>query len=105
VPGPRTRKHVQYLHHTRDADGDVIFYFVDPQMGDEVRQSSPVVGLRRLPSPVLDVQGSGDLVKYLIATQNTDYEVQLPHQKAAHLALELGLSCPDAPPNFPGRLG
>jgi hypothetical protein len=102
---PRPRKLVQYLHHTRVRDGDVVFFFVDPHMGNNLRQSSRVVGLRRLPGPVLDVQGSGDLIKCLIATLNTDYEVQLPHQKADHLAVELGLSGPDLPPHLPGRLG
>lgn len=93
----RLRRTVLYLHHTRDADGDVVFYFVDPtRCGDgEFLQSSPVVRLRRLSGPVLERdQVQAGRGKYLIVTQNTDYEVQLSHERAAHLAREVGSPCP-----------
>lgn len=89
---------VLYLHHTRDADGDVLFYFVDPaRCGDgDVLQSSPIVGLKRLPALVVQREGvAAGKGRYLISTANTDYAVQLSHERAAHLARELGL--PGAP--------
>jgi hypothetical protein len=87
----RTRKYVHYLHHTRDADGNVIFFFVDPRDTVGVRhRSSPVRALRRAGSAVLDLQGRGNLGKYLIVTQNSEYEVQMPCGRAEHLAAELG---------------
>jgi len=92
----RTRKSVVYLHHTRDRDGDLIFYFTDAQhiADGTFLQSSPLVGIRRSWSAVLDHQGRGNLGKYILATRNTEYEVQMPHDKAAHLALELGVALP-----------
>ena len=54
-------RRVNYLHHTRDRDGDVIFYFSDPlNFGDAaVLTSSPVTGMRRVLSGVVDAQGGG----------------------------------------------
>jgi hypothetical protein len=91
------RKQVLYVHHTRDADGDVVFYFVDARdAGRALRQSSPVVSLRRLLSAVFDPQGRGNLAKYLIVTQNSEYEVQMPRDKAQHLAQELRMPPSDS---------
>ena len=84
------RKPVIYLHHTRDADGDVIFFFIDPRdPGAAVRQSSPVRSLRRASSAVLDLHGHGSLATYILATANSEYQVQLPRDTANHLAAEL----------------
>jgi hypothetical protein len=84
-------KPVVYLHHTRDRDGEVVFFFLDRERnGDEPLQSSPVNTIRRCRSAVLDLKGHGSLGRYLITTQNTLYEVQLPLDKADHLAQELG---------------
>jgi hypothetical protein len=86
-----TPKAVVYLHHTRDRDGEVVFFFLDREKsGDEPLQSSPVRNLRRSRSAVLDLKGHGSLGRYLISTQNHVYEVQLPLDKADHLAQELG---------------
>jgi hypothetical protein len=88
------RKLVLYVHHTRDTDGDIILLFTDPRdAGRSLRKSSQVVSLRRLLSAVHDPQGRGNLAKYLIVTQNSEYEVQMPRDTAEHLARELGL-CP-----------
>ena len=85
-----TCKYVHYLHHTCDADGNVIFFFVDPRDKVGVRyRSSPVRALRRTGSTVLDLQGRGNLGKYLIVTQNSEYEVQMPCERAEHLAAQL----------------
>jgi hypothetical protein len=87
---PHFRKQVRYLHHTRDTDGDVIFYFLDPLKEEaDMMQSSPVVGIAPVRSAVLDVASHGRLGKYVILTQNTAYEVQMPADKADHLLLEL----------------
>jgi hypothetical protein len=85
------RQCVVYVHHTRDRDGDVILYFTDMRndSGQAPFQSSPVVSIRRSTSAVLDRNGQGGLGKYIITTQNTDYEVQMPHELAKHLAREL----------------
>jgi hypothetical protein len=86
------RNPVLYMHHTRDADGDVVFFFVHPRdAGRSLRKSSPVVGLRRLLSAVHDPDGRGNLAKYLIVTRNSEYEVQMSRDTAQHLARELGL--------------
>jgi hypothetical protein len=96
VARPQTRKAVTYLHHTRDRDGDVIFYFLDPERptGNQVMQSSPVLGLSRCLSAVLDPEGRGNVGKYIITTQNTCYEVQMPRDKAEHLLREVGVPKP-----------
>jgi hypothetical protein len=96
MPAPRKRRIVLYLHHTRDRDGEVIFYFHDPQIGvnGAVMQSSPVVHIRRSFSAVLDRHGRGDQGKYIICTTNTDYEVQMSREKGEHLAMELGVRLP-----------
>jgi hypothetical protein len=87
---PHFRKQVRYLHHTRDTDGDVIFYFLDPLKEEAgIMQSSPIVGIATVRSAVLDVTNHGRLGKYVIVTQNTAYEVQMPADKADHLLLEL----------------
>lgn len=85
---------VTYLHHTRDPGGDVVFYFTDPAVDGirEVWQSSPVRGLRRLPTAVIDRRGHGSLSRYRISTEHSEYEVLIPADKAGHLATELGLS-------------
>jgi hypothetical protein len=81
---------VVYLHHTRDRDGDVVFYFLERERGgDQPLQSSPIVSIKRGVSAVLDVKGRGNLGRYTLVTQNTEYEVQMPHDKADHLAREL----------------
>jgi hypothetical protein len=89
----RIRRSVVYRHHTRDRDGDVILYFLDMRIGGgrALLQSSPVVAIRKSPSAVLDRTGRGGLGKYLISTRHTDYEVQMPHDRAEHLTRELGL--------------
>jgi hypothetical protein len=88
-PGRSTRS-VVYVHHTRDRDGDVILYFTDPQAADRrtTMQSSPVLGLRR----VYDGVPTGDLGRYIVSTRNTDYDLQMPREKAHHLARELNLT-------------
>jgi hypothetical protein len=84
-------KSVVYLHHTRDKDGDVVFFFLDREKsGTEPVRSSPVLGIRRCHSAVLDVKGHGRMGRYVVTTQNTVYEVQMPLDKADHLAKELG---------------
>jgi hypothetical protein len=90
----RQKKCVLYLHHTRDADGDMIFFFVDPSRGPAgtVLQSSPILGIRRASSAVLDLLGDGQQGKYVILTDHSAYEVQMPRAKAEHLAEELSLS-------------
>jgi hypothetical protein len=91
-------KNVIYLHHTRDRDGEVVFYFLDHERsGEEPLQSSPVCSIRRCHSAVLDLSGHGSLGRYHIATQNTLYEVQLSLDKADHLARELGGFNADSP--------
>jgi hypothetical protein len=87
---PQFRKQVQYLHHTRDANGDVIFFFKEPIKKDAgVMQSSPILAIAGSSSAVLDVAEHGRLGKYVIKTQNTIYEVQMPVDKADHLKMEL----------------
>jgi hypothetical protein len=93
TPGDGRRvRHVVYLHHARDTDGEVIFFFTDPDAGGAEYCSSPVTGLRRLRSAVIDQQKHGVLARFRITTHNTDYETQMPQDKAAHLATELGLA-------------
>jgi hypothetical protein len=83
---------VTYLHHTRDADGDVILHFVDPtKQSPERMQTSPVQRVKPIPSPIIDLGKRGPLGRYLIATQNTEYEVQMPRAAAEHLIIELGI--------------
>lgn len=101
----RVPKPVLYVHHTRDADGDVVCFFVDPQdPAGELRQSSPVARLRMAGSAVLDRAGRDDLGKYVLSTQNSDYEVQLSHERAEHLAWELGQVLPGRPQPHRNRL-
>jgi hypothetical protein len=87
----RKRQCVVYVHHTRDSDGDVILYFRDMRIcgGHALVQSSPIVSIRRGTSAVVDRQGQGGLGKYIITTQHTEYDVQMPHDRADHLAREL----------------
>ncbi len=89
------RRSVQYLHHTRDPDGDIIFYFSDPQTNPDgaVEKSSPVVAMRRVANGVVDRGGSG-LARYILTTQNSEYEIQMVRDKASHLAMELGIALP-----------
>jgi len=72
---------VTYLHHTRDQDGDVVFYFTDRTA--EVHQSSPLVKLVCLAT-------EGVQARCVLCTQNNNYEAQIPLEKAEHLAVELG---------------
>ena len=57
-------RRVNYLHHTRDRDADVVFYFSDPPNLDipVVLTSSPVIGMRRVLSGVVDAGGGEDPV-------------------------------------------
>ena len=68
----------------------MILFFTDPQGADRriTMQSSPVVSLRR----VYDGVPAGDLGRYIVSTSNTDYDLQIPREKAHHLARELNLS-------------
>lgn len=93
-PAAEPARAVTYLHHTRDAEGDVVFFFTDAAAADRqaVLQSSPVQGLRRVATAVIDRRGHGDLARYRITTEHTEYDVQMPADKADHLALELGLT-------------
>jgi hypothetical protein len=86
------RKYAVYLGHRCDLDGDVLFYFRDLAVGagDKVFQSSPVQGIRRLRSPVIDQHGNGRLARYIIETENSEYEVQMPVEAARHLGSQLG---------------
>ena len=92
----KTRRIVLYVHHSRDRDGDIVFFFKDMQIGGghALVQSSPVVSIRRSRSAVLDLRGRGGLGKYLIETQRSLYEVQMPHDRAEHLARELRVGLP-----------
>jgi hypothetical protein len=82
---------VVYLHHTR-LDGEVVIFFRDPdRAGEEPLCSSPVRELKRRHSAAVDLTGHGDLARYLIFTENSIYEVQMPRDRADHLACELGL--------------
>ena len=88
---PKMRRSVIYLHHTPDRDGDVGFYFLDQERGgDEPLRSSPVTGIRRFLSASLDLKGRAGLSRYIITTQNTEYQVDMAREKADHLAAELG---------------
>jgi hypothetical protein len=88
---PRLRQAVVHLHQTRDRDGDGIFYFYAPQRchDGEYMQSSPIVSIRRCLSAVLDRRGRGNRGKSILMTLHSDYEVQMPHDTAEHLAVEL----------------
>jgi hypothetical protein len=99
-PEVKTARWVEYLHHTRDSDGEVIFYFVDPTSGDDrpALKSSPVKGLRRLPGAVIEGRGRGCLARYRITTLNSEYEVQMAADKADHLAKELGITLAELVP-------
>jgi hypothetical protein len=91
MPTDQPPRNVIYLHHTRDHDGDVVFYFLDHERaGEEPMQSSPITGIRRYLSAVLDLDGHGSLTRYLLTTKNTEYLVQMPRDKADHLAREVG---------------
>jgi hypothetical protein len=92
----RPKRSVRYVRHGRDADGDLIMYFVDPcrPSGGALMQSSPIVGLRRVYSAVIDLQGGGAVGRYVVRTCNTDYEVQMSPAAAEQLAVELGTSLP-----------
>ncbi|HKI38751.1 MAG TPA: hypothetical protein VKA46_43280 [Gemmataceae bacterium] len=92
----QAKKPVVYLHHTRDGDGDVILFFIDPRVcpaGTHL-QSSPVLGIRRSSSAIIDLRGDGQVGKYVIVTENSTYELQMPRAKAEHLARELGGALP-----------
>jgi hypothetical protein len=92
IPENKGKRRVTYLHHTRDADGDVVLHFVDPTKNSPERmQTSPVQRVKPIPSPVIDLTKRGPLGRYLITTQNTDYEVQMPRAAAEHLIIELGV--------------
>jgi hypothetical protein len=87
----KKRQSVVYVHHTRDCDGDVILYFRDTRTpgGQPPLQSSPVISIRRSPSAVVDCAGRGGLGKYILTTQNSDYEIQIAHDLARHIIREL----------------
>jgi hypothetical protein len=88
---PRPRRLVQYRHHTRLPDGSVVLLFTDPSAEDPsaVHRSSPVVGVRRCFTPTLDSVGHGDLASFIVATENSEYQVQMRMGAQAHLAAEL----------------
>ena len=96
--GGSVARSVHYLHHTRDNDGDVIFYFSDGSTGEgggaAVLKSSPITALRRLQSGVVDRGGLGK-TRYILRTQNNDYLVYMTQDHAAHLARELGVALPE----------
>jgi hypothetical protein len=96
--GDSVARSVHYLHHTRDNDGDVIFYFSDGSTGEgggaAVLKSSPITALRRLQSGVVDRGGLGK-TRYVLRTQNNDYLVYMTQDHAAHLARELGVALPE----------
>ena len=79
-------KVVSYLHHTRDADGDVVFFFKDGEA--EPLQSSPIVDVQQLPEKPGFVTGR-TLARYLITTSNSAYEVVIPKDTADHLLREI----------------
>jgi hypothetical protein len=82
---------VHYLHHTRDPDGDVVFFFNEAgPAAQEPKQSSPILWIRRKRTATIDRGGNGALCRYAIHTQNSLYEVQIPRDKADHLAKEIG---------------
>jgi hypothetical protein len=93
---PRLNRRVRYVGHGRDADGDLILYFVDPcrSLGSALLRSSPIVGLRRMYSAVMDLLGAGAVSRYVIHTCNTSYEVQVPPAVAEQLAREVGTPLP-----------
>jgi hypothetical protein len=90
----RRRRVVQYRRHTRLPDGSVVLLFTDPTAEDPsaVHRSSPVVGVRRCFTPTLDTEGHGDLASFIVATENSEYQVQMRTAAQAHLAAELVLA-------------
>jgi hypothetical protein len=96
--GDSGARSVHYLHHTRDNDGDVIFYFSDGSTeeggGLAVLGSSPITALCRLRSGVVDRGGLGK-TRYVLRTRNNDYLLYLTQDHAAHLARELGVALPE----------
>ena len=89
----RPYRRVNYLHHTRDKDGDVLLFFTDPAATDPqaILQSSPITGLRKIPNAVIDTTGRGNLCRFLVVTAHTDYEITIAREKADHLSLEVGV--------------
>jgi hypothetical protein len=83
------RRRVNYLHHTRDSDGNVILYFSLPP-SVEVYQSSAVRGIARLDLGATGPGGYRGRARYVVSTENSAYEVEMPLATADHLAVELG---------------
>lgn len=83
---PSERKRVTYLHHTRDTDGDVVFFFKEGD-GPSV-QSSPITSVQR--SRIKPTFATGrTMALYVVTTQNSTYEVLLPKDVAEHLRREI----------------
>jgi hypothetical protein len=83
----RPRKIVWVHHLELDRDGDLICYY-DVTCGASARyryQSSPVAGIRKAGSAIIEQAAGCTEGNYIIATQSTDYEVQLPQQVAAQI--------------------
>jgi hypothetical protein len=57
-------------------------------------QASPVVAIRKSTSTVLDRHGRGGLGKYVITTQNSEYEVYLTRGQAEQLVREMHARSP-----------
>jgi hypothetical protein len=71
------------LDHARDADGDVVFLFLDWHDGaGQWQLSSPIKGIRRLHSAVLALQQPENAALYVISTQNSQYQVRLTQDQA-----------------------
>lgn len=91
MPATRTRRRAIYIRHIQDQDGDLILHFVDPIRCPRgtFLSSSPVVGIRRVLSAVLDTQDDQSLSRYLVSTENSDYEVEMRRSEAVDLAAAL----------------
>jgi hypothetical protein len=87
----RTQQAVHDIHHTRCQNGSVVLYYRDPRQGDgaPAQQSEPVKSVKRSRSATIDQSGQGNLARYVISTQATDYELSMPVARAEHLEMEL----------------
>jgi hypothetical protein len=84
-------KAVLYLHHTRDTDGEVIFYFREGNVDGEPLRSSPILAIKKVVSGGSIASGRS-LAPFHIVTRNSVYEVVLGHDTAEHLAREIAVS-------------
>lgn len=79
---PWQTNQMRYLHHRQEGPGAVVFSFIDPREGPNapVRQSSPVVAVRRVRHTVVDLHGEGNPASSVLRTQDSEYEGAGPPQ-------------------------